>query len=346
MEIREIKEKEKWEKFILDCKEKTFLHSFCWGKFQQEMGNKIWRFGFFEKNELVSVVLVVKIKAKRGNYLLVPHGPSSPRSLLEKSQLKYEVIRLLLEELKKIAKDEKADFIRVSPIWDKTGENEEIFKKVGFQKGSTHEHPEASWKLDITPTEDELLKNMRKTTRYLIRQAEKNKDIEVFQGEELEDVEKFNELHKEVVKKQKFTPFSLDYFKKEFLAFNSECQITLFFAEYKGEIIASSYVIFWSNIGFYHHAALLPQYHKIPASYLLQWESIKEAKRRGCILYDFWGFVDPKRNPKHPWAGPTLFKMGFGGRSFEYLKTQDFPISKKYILISLFEKMRKVRRGL
>jgi len=32
---------------------------------------------------------------------------------------------------------------------------------------------EATWKLDIRPTEEELLKQMRKTTRYLIRQAEK-----------------------------------------------------------------------------------------------------------------------------------------------------------------------------
>jgi len=32
---------------------------------------------------------------------------------------------------------------------------------------------EATWKLDITPSEEELLKGMRKTTRYLIRQVQK-----------------------------------------------------------------------------------------------------------------------------------------------------------------------------
>ena len=63
---------------------------------------------------------------------------------------------------------------------------------------------------------------------------------------------------------------------------------------------------------------------------MLQWEIIKEAKRRGCKLYDFWGYIDPKASPKHPWAGPTLFKMGFGGRAYEYVKTQDLPLSKKY----------------
>ncbi|GAI33015.1 unnamed protein product, partial [marine sediment metagenome] len=29
-----------------------------------------------------------------------------------------------------------------------------------------------------------------------------------------------------------------------------------------------------------------------PASYLLQWEAIKEAKNRGCKLYNFWGIAE------------------------------------------------------
>jgi lipid II:glycine glycyltransferase (peptidoglycan interpeptide bridge formation enzyme) len=158
-------------------------------------------------------------------------------------------------------------------------------------------------------------------------------------------VEVFNKIHLEVVKVQKFIPFSLDYFKKEFSVFSKDNEICIFFAKYKGEIAAASYVIFWSGIGFYHHAALLPEYHKIPLAYALEWESIKEAKRRGCKLYDFWGYVSPQESPKHPWAGPTLFKMGFGGRDYKYVKTQDFPLSKKYWLTCFFEKLRKIKRG-
>ncbi len=130
------------------------------------------------------------------------------------------------------------------------------------------------------------------------------------------------------------------------MAFQKDNQVRLFFGKYKGETVASAFVLFWSNIGFYHHAALLPQYHKTPVSYLLLWEAIKEAKKRGCFLFDFWGFVDPKKQTNHPWTGPTLFKMGFGGRPYEYVKTQDFPLSKKYWLTCFFEKIRKIKRGL
>jgi len=105
-------------------------------------------------------------------------------------------------------------------------------------------------------------------------------------------------------------------------------------------------VIFWSGIGFYHQAASRGEYSKYSIPYLLQWEAIREAKRRGCKLYDFWGYTDPKAYPKHPWAGPTLFKMGFGGTAYEYVKTQDLPLSWRYWPVFVFESLRKIKRGL
>src|SRR3989344_5121711 len=91
----------------------------------------------------------------------------------------------------------------------------------------------------------------------------------------VKDIDTLNTMHLAVVKKQKFIPFSLEYFQKEFLLFLSDNQIALFIAKYRGKIIAASYGIFWSGMAFYHHAALLPEYKKIPASYLLQWHAIQ-----------------------------------------------------------------------
>ncbi len=156
----------------------------------------------------------------------------------------------------------------------------------------------------------------------------------------------FYKLHTPVAKIQKFVPFSLDYLQKEFSAFLQDNNIVLYFAKYKGEYIATAFEIFWSGVGFYHHAALLPEYHKIPVSHLLQWEAIKEAKSRGCKVYDFWGYADPIKDPKHPYSGPTLFKMGFGGYVDEYVKTQDYIISQKYWINYIIELARKMKRGL
>lgn len=337
MEIKEITNKEIWEKFLLNCSEKTFLQSWNWGEFNKLMGNKIWRLGIYDKEKLVSLALVVKIQAKRGTFLQVQHLLPSNKDEIE----------ILLNKVKEIAKKENCHFIRAAPLWERNEENIKLFKNLGFREAPMHANAyEATWKLDITLPEEELLKGMRKTTRYLVRRAQKDENIQIFRRWSPDDVDIFYQIHQETVKTQKFAPFSLEYLKNEFLAFLPDDQVSLFFGQYKGEIIASAFVIFWSNIGFYHHAALLPKYHKIPIAYLLQWEAIREAKRRGCLLYDFWGYVNPKENPKHPWSGPTFFKMGFGGRPYEYLKTQDFPLSKKYWLTYFFEKLRKTKRGL
>lgn len=333
MDIKEIENKKEWEDFLLDCQEKSFLQSWNWGEFNKLMGSKIWRLGVYDKGKLVSVALVVKIQAKRGTFLQIQHCLSISETLLNK--------------LKEIAKEESCGCIRVAPLLERNKENKKLFQDLGFRDSPMHASAyEATWKLDLTLTEEELLKNMRKTTRYLIRQAQKDTNIETLRRWSLNDVDIFYQIHQEVVKIQKFTPFSLKYLKNEFSAFLPDDRVSLFFGKYQGEIIAATYVIFWSNIGFYHHAALLPKYHKIPIAYLLQWEAIREAKRRGCVLYDFWGYVNPKENPKHPWAGPTLFKMGFGGRTCEYVKTQDLPLSKKYFLTYVFEKLRRTKRGL
>ena len=75
MEIREIENKEIWESFLSQCKDKTFLQSWNWGEFQQKIGNQIWRLGIFDDNSLIGVALISKIKAKRGAFLLIQHGP-------------------------------------------------------------------------------------------------------------------------------------------------------------------------------------------------------------------------------------------------------------------------------
>ena len=358
MEVKEIQNKKEWEDFLLSCQDKTFLQSWNWGEFNKLMGNKIWRLGVYESDTgLTSVALVVKIQAKRGTFLVIQHGFSMSEILLNKSgsfpqgikpyEQNREVLRKVRDKLKEIAREEGCSFIRVAPLLERSGENIKLFKDLGFREAPIHASAyEATWKLDLSLPEEELLKNMRKTTRYLIRQAQKNANIETFRRQNIDDVDIFYQIHQEVVKIQKFIPFSLEYLKNEFSAFLPDDRVSLFFGKYRGKIIAAAFVIFWSNIGFYHHAALLPKYHKIPIAYLLQWEAIKEAKKRGCKLYDFWGYVNPRENPKHPWAGPTFFKMGFGGRPYEYLKTQDFPLSKKYWLTYLFEKLRKTKRGL
>jgi lipid II:glycine glycyltransferase (peptidoglycan interpeptide bridge formation enzyme) len=341
VEIKEIVEKNIWENFLLQCKEKTFLDSWNWQNFNEKMARKSWRFGIYNGNNLISIFLVSKIGAKRSTFLFIPHGPVILENILLNE--KKDILKIILQNLKKLASKERASFIRISPIWERTKENQEVFKELGFRLAPIHMHPEVTWELDISLSVDNILKNMRKTTRYLIRQAEKNNDIEIIKSERLDDLKYFNHIYKETGKRQKFVVYKEEYIKNEFLTFLRDKEICLFLGKYKGEVAVTAIFVFWQNGCFYHHSGSLPEYNKFPVSYLLQWEAIKEAKRRGCNVYNFWGIAD---RPNHPWAGLSLFKMGFGGEKREYVKTQDYIISQKYWINYLIEVARKIKRGL
>jgi len=340
MEVREIRDKNIWENFLLDCNEKTFLDSWNWGEFQKNMGSKIWRLGIYGNEILISSALVYKIEAKRGTFLFVPHGPIIMKHETYNAK---QVLEVLLDELKIIAKKEHAVFVRIAPILERSQKHIGIFKELGFKEAPIHIHPELTWELDITPSEKELLMGMRKTTRYLIRKAQKE-GVGVFASQDVKDLEIFYKLYEKVVSRQHFVPFTLNYLKNEFLAFQPDNQILIFLAKYKEEIISSGVFVFWQNLSFYHHGASTFKYSKIPASYLVQWKAILEAKKRGCKYHNFWG-IAPTDNKKHPWAGLTLFKKGFGGYKKEYVKTQDLVLSSKYWLNFAVEKIRKTKRG-
>jgi len=348
LNLKDVQKKEVWEDFLQkDCEEKTFLSSWNWGEFQKALGNKIWRWGIYEGAILIGVVLIIKISAKRGSFLFLPHGPNIKKS-------KSQILKILLEKMKKIAKEENCSFIRVAPIWKKNEENIKIFKDLGFKKAPIFMHPEISWELNIGGEEEEILKGMRKTTRYLIKQASKNPDIKILKSEEVEAIEKFNALYQATVLRHHFTPFSLKYLKNEFFAFEKDKEILVLLGEYKKEIVAGGIFVFWSGIAFYHHGASNLKYSKIPVSYLLLWEAIKEARKRNCKIFNFWGIADTEskiKNPdatikKHPWYGLSLFKIGFGGNDREYVCTQDFIFSCRYWINWVIEKLRRIKRGI
>ena len=75
MIVTEITDKKQREDFMSTCKETSCLHSWNWGEFNKITGEKIWRLGVFDNDKLEAAALVIKVKARRGSFLFVPHGP-------------------------------------------------------------------------------------------------------------------------------------------------------------------------------------------------------------------------------------------------------------------------------
>ncbi len=336
--ISEIQDKEVWESFVLSRQNKTFLHSWNWGEFNASLGNKTFRLGIYDSDEkLTAVFLALKIVARRGSFLFVPQGPVV-------HDFNFEILEVARDYLKNLALRESCGFVRISPILPNNPVNASLFKRAGFRMAPIHMHAELMWVLDLSQPEEKILGGMRKTTRYSIKKAERD-GVKIIRSRNPRDVAVFEEVYGKTAKRHGFVAFSDDYLRKEFASFKGDDQVLIFLGEYKNRIIAAAMIVFYGDAAFYHHGATSSEHPEIPASYLLQWEAIKETKKRGCKIYNFWG-ISRDNKPNHPWAGLTLFKKGFGGMEEEYLGAQDLVVRSSYWLSFVIESFRKVRRNL
>ena len=286
----------------------TFLQSLEWEKTNQALGSKTWR---------IQDALVIKTVARRGTFLLVPHISFFSRELRD--------------ALVVLGRKEGCAFIRVCPLMEDTEENRLKFKSLKFKRAPVHVHPEFAWILNIDHDDETLFAGMRKTTRYLIRKAQKD-GLTTEISTNPADIDRFWKLYEQTAQRQKFVPFSKNYIDAEFRAFR-ENTFWVFSEQ------AAAMLVLTPEEGFYHHGAST---HHPTASYAVQWAAIQEVRRRGRQWYNFWGVWN---DPKSPQAGLSLFKRGFGGLQESYVPTQDLALTSRYWLNYTIETIRKLQRG-
>jgi lipid II:glycine glycyltransferase (peptidoglycan interpeptide bridge formation enzyme) len=335
--VKNIDNKRVWEEFVLSKNEANFLQSWNWGEFHKTLGKEINRSGFYENNKLVGTMLSVVEPARRGRYLTVPGGPIINWG-------NKDLIKIFGQQIKIIAKENNCVFVRVRPQLKSDEISKKIFKDLGFIIAPMHLHAELTSQLDITRSEEEQMSQMRKTTRYEVKKAIKE-NIKITTSTDEKEIEKFYDIQIETAKRQKFVPFSYNFLHEQFKIFTQNGNALLYKAEYENKLLAQAFVIFYGKEAVYHYGASTDEGRHYPGAYLIQWEAIKEAKKRGMKRYNFWG-VAPEENKNHRFSGLSLFKRGFGGEDFEYLHAQDLIINyPRYLITYLIEQFRKkIRR--
>lgn len=329
----------------------SFLQSHEWEEFQKSLGRETFR---------IMGKLVTKMPLTLGqSYFYCP-----------RAYCKYDQIFDFLKEIKKVAKKEGAFFSRFEPVFidEKLNINELDLKKV------TSRQPKQTLMIDLLQTEEEILANMKSKTRYNIRLAQK-KGVKIEQSEDVKDIDIFYKLALETSKRDGIKIYDINYYKKMAQAFSKYKKFKIHLAKYKGEVIASNLMIYYGDIAYYLHGASGNSMRNLMAPYILQWEAIKDAKKNGFKMYDFWGIAPLREitnsksqiinksqiqnsnnlnknqdskfeicDPKHPWQGITRFKLGFApntktGIYVEYPGCFEISYGKKrYLLYSMFKK--------
>ncbi len=336
-DFRIIKTKSAWDEYANSFVRSTFINSWTWGEFQRSLGVTFLPYAIFDRDSIEGLIPIKLINAKRGRYLHIQHGP-----LIEWDNKKK--VSEMMSFLQKLAQEQRASLIRMSPLLDDNEQNRSLLKSLGMRPATAHEvDAEHTLVLDLTMSEKEILDQMRKNTRYYIRKAEK---IGI-KTEIVSDLSKFDifwEIFIDAVKRNKWVAYSRSYIENEFKTFAQEGKAKMFLSSYNGKYISAAIFTYFNEQSFYHHSGSLTQFRDIPSTYALQWEAIKYAKNNGCREHNFWGVVG-KDDTQHPWYGLSLFKRGFGGSERQMVHAHDLVINLRGNLLRTYEFIERKSHG-
>ena len=330
--------KEVWEKFISSHPEANFLHSWYWGVFHEALNHRVVRIGIFRDGQLVGASQAIVEPARRGRHMVIPGGP-----IMDWQDA--NLTKVWLSAITRAAKQQQCIFVRVRPQLLDTQDNRRLFKKLGFHKSPMHVTADLTSQLYLSKSDEEIKHGMRKGARYDLNRAQKL-NIKIEADEQGKYLDEFYQLQLETAKRHKFVPFSKKFLSEQFKAFAVPGKVVMYRSSIDGKLLAMAFIIFYGPEAAYHYGASTELARQYPAAYVLQWQAIAEARRRGCKRYNFWGVAEHGQT-KHRFYGVSVFKRGFGGEDVAYLPARDLIINPlKYSLTYAFETGRRKIRHL
>lgn len=333
-----------------------FLQSHDWEKYEQLEGET----AFWREGKGWHALVLLK-STPLGNYLYLPYGPA----LEDASRLQPA-----LEDLKSLASEHQAFFIRIEPTLplrnegndstdisschnesekysfnqnESKGQSGSFFatkdlKRLGLKKSHDID-PANTWVIDLPNTPDQLLDKMEKDRVRRWRNLDK-KGLKIRTSKDPEEITILSGLLKKLSSERQFNPQDENHLKNQLRAGFA----TLYVAELDGEPVAASLVYDYGDTRFAVHAADDPAHHNLRAGVSLTIQKMLDAQAAGKKYYDFWG-ITTSDNPKHPWYGFTKYKKSYAGRQVDYSGTWDLPLDRpKYAIYQVLRKLNRLRR--
>jgi hypothetical protein len=215
----------------------------------------------------------------------------------------------------------------------------EIFEKHCVRSPRS-EFAKANFLLNLTQSEEKILKEMHPKQRYNIKYAIK-KGVKARISTSKEDLEKFYNLYKETSQRQKYFPRPKIYFEKLWEIFEPEGLSYLLMVEYEGELLASWMLFIYDKVLYYPYGGSAEKYKNLQASCLTGWGAIRFGREKKCEIFDMWGAAEDLNNEKDPFYGFSNFKAKFGGAHVIYIDSYDLVLNQAiYTIFNMANNLR------
>lgn len=320
---------EQFDREIYNSQANHPLQAWEWGEARKKTGVDVLRLGEFDGDKLKHVFQIT--------FHPIPHTPYKigylPRSIFPSQQV--------LDFLTVYGQQHKVIFFKIEPYEEKNAlSNRTIEQSSNFVRSSHPLFPDWTMKLDLNPSEEELMANMKSKTRYNVRLAER-KGVVVKEMSTDEGFEIFSKLYFETTKRQKYHGHTKTYHKIIWDSLkNGMAHILIAFFE--NEPLAAYELFFFHDTFYYPYGGSSEKYRNLMGANLLMWEAIRLGKKLGATSFDMWGSLPPNYDQSNPWAGFTRFKEGYNAQFTEMIGSFDLIVnSQLYRLYNMIYKVRE-----
>ena len=336
-----------WDRFVLSHPHGSLLQTAVWTRLKSRFGWTSQRVYVKRDGKIVAGAQLLIRGVAWGMLKIgyVPHGP-----LVDWQD--EELVSLILNQIDIAAHRNRASIVKIEPmLWmgeDMTAEQWQTICQTHDCVAPTDTiQPPRTVRIDLRPSEEDILKKMKQKSRYNVRLGAK-KEVTVRRGTR-HDIRAFTRMMQVTGQRNSFGVHDPKYYEVAFDQFNEFLpgSVALFMAEYEGEPLAGVMVFAYGRQGAYLYGASNNQHREKMPAYTVQWEAMKWAKAQGCDYYDMWGVPDEDeavleagfQDRNDGLWGVYRFKRGWGGDVVRTVAAADRVHNK------LTYKLYKWRRG-
>lgn len=306
------------------------MQSWEWGEARAKMGIEVLRIGEFKDEKLINVFQLTLHKIPH-TFLKIGYLPRSVFPSKEVTDYIYEY-----------GKENFLVLIKVEPNI-RAGEHNDDVKRIKDDKRVLHSpaplFPKWTQTIDLTKSEDELLKQMKPKTRYNIRLAQK-KGVTVKEESTDEGFETFIKLYFETTARQKYYGHNREY--HEIISQTLRPSIShILISYYEGKPLGAYELFLFNDVLYYPYGGSSLEHKEVMAPNLLMWEAIRFGKKHGAKSFDLWGSLAPNYDKDHMWSGFTRFKEGYGAEFTEMIGSYDIVV--RPLIYKVFNIAQKIR---
>ncbi|MFT3943081.1 MAG: peptidoglycan bridge formation glycyltransferase FemA/FemB family protein [Ancrocorticia sp.] len=309
MEIQKILSKPEWDEFVDEVKGNP-LQLWAWGEVKRLHGWHVERVFVRDGGVVVggAQILYRPLPFPFRSFAYVPRGP-----LVKDSRISLaDLMDVLAAHVKKTR---KSVVLTVEP------EVMDVPLPQGWQQSeNTVLSPETVY-LDLSHSEEELKRDMNKSTRRAIKKS--TEALNIRRATTREDLQICLDILHEASERAGFNLHSDKYYIDIFEQFGDNAAV--FIAEYEGEPVAFDWLATSSGCTYDLYGSANTMGRKLRANYGITWHSIAYSQEKGIAYFDFGGMVE---------GGVSTFKNHWTKSPTVFVGTWDKPLSPLYVVWS------------